>query len=124
MLIPAHNHPTRMARRRTRAIARGRKSFTSPTTFMARETHNSPPVPATTMREKRIASSNLALLQAWGWAHRVGLRAARAGLPNDEHAQADDGYAQPAQRRNRLTQHEISQQCHYPIPHGGRGEHE
>src|ERR1700731_1539300 len=118
MLIPAHSHPTRMARRRTRAIARGRKSLTSPTTFMARETHNSPPVPATTIRAKRIASNNLAVLQA----NRFSLRAARAvlgasrtGLPNDEHAQADDGNAEPAQWRDRLAQHEVTQQRDHAI---------
>src|ERR1700675_2510739 len=106
MPIPAHNQPTRMARKIKRAIARGRKSFTSPTTFMARETQSSPPVPATTIRKKRIASSKLALL-------RAALRAARVGLPHNEDAQADDGYPQPAQRRNRFAQHEISQQRHH-----------
>src|SRR5580704_13227247 len=113
MPIPAHNHPTRMARKIKRAIESGRKSFTSPTTFMARETQSSPPVPATTIREKSSASSKLALLQT----HWRVLRAARAGLPHDEDAQANDAYPQPTQRRNRLAQHEISQQCDYTVTH-------
>ena len=70
----------------TRAMAAGRKSFTSPTAFMARETHSSPPVPATTMSRKRITSSKLAALHAC-WA---ALKAARVALPYHQDTQADD----------------------------------
>src|SRR5208282_3149137 len=48
---PIHIHETRNARRTTPTSAAGRKSFTSPTAFMARETHNSPPVPAQITRK-------------------------------------------------------------------------
>jgi hypothetical protein len=43
---PAHIHGTRRTRGIKPSKANGRKSFTSPTTFMPRAMHNSPPVPA------------------------------------------------------------------------------
>ena len=52
MPTPNHIHFTRKARPMTRTMAAGRKSWTSPTCFMARETHSSPPVPATTIMKK------------------------------------------------------------------------
>src|SRR3984885_10393648 len=105
-LTPAHIHPTRRARPITRAMAAGRKSFTSPTAFIARETHSSPPVPATTMTRKRMTSSKLAPLHSCRAAFkacRAALKAARVALPDDQHTQADDSDTQPAQRRNRLA---------------------
>src|ERR1700733_11246425 len=93
-LTPAHIHPTRRARPITRAMAAGRKSFTSPTAFIARETHSSPPVPATTMTRNRMTSSKLAPLHCC----RAVLKASGVALPDDQHTQADDSDAQPAQR--------------------------
>src|SRR5271163_2142321 len=90
---PAHIQPTRRARPITRAMATGRKSFTSPTAFIARETHSSPPVPATTMSRNRTTSSTLAPAHA----RRAALKAARVALPDYQHTQADDRDTQPAQ---------------------------
>src|SRR5690348_16355002 len=53
---PSHIHGSFMARKITLANENGRKSFTSPTRFMARVTHSSPPVPAHTTKNKSIAS--------------------------------------------------------------------
>ena len=57
MPIPIHIHPTRAALHTNRASAAGRKSWTSPTAFMACETHSSPPVPAATISVRKTISS-------------------------------------------------------------------
>ena len=80
-------------------VAIGLSRLGAPTAFIARETHSSPPVPATTMTRKRMTSSKLTLLHSC----RAALKAARVALPDDQDTQADDSDPQPAQRRNRLA---------------------
>src|ERR1700675_664723 len=96
---PSHIQGTRSALRMTFASSVGRKLGLSPTTFIARETHNSPPVPATTIKLNRMKWGNLNLP-----------RRSRIGSADHKHAQANHRDTSPAQGRNSFPQHQISQQ--------------
>src|SRR5271156_637161 len=93
---PSHIQGTRSARRITFAPSIGRKLGASPTTFIARETHNSPPVPATTIRVNRMRCGNLNLL-----------RRSRIGTADHENTHTNNGYSGPPQGRHRFTQQQI-----------------
>src|SRR5215469_5960100 len=66
--------------------------------FIARLTHNSPPVPATTMKKKRTT---------WSILNRS--RRSRRGSADDQYSQADHGDACPAQERDDFAQDQITQ---------------
>src|SRR5260370_32639005 len=93
---PSHIQGTRSALRITFATSVGRKLGASPTTFIARETHNSPPVPATTIKIKRMKCRNLNLP-----------RRLRIGAADHKNAQANNRYTRPSQRRDFFTQHQV-----------------
>src|SRR5258705_12516802 len=95
---PSHIQGTRSARRMTFATSVRRKLGLSPTTFIARETHNSPPVPATTIKVNRMKWDNLNLP-----------RRSRIGSADHKDAQTNHRDTRPSQRRDSFTQHQISQ---------------
>src|SRR5450432_2775789 len=105
MAMPIHIHPTKNARRINRNSAAGRKSWTSPMSFIARVTHSSPPVPATIMIRNKMASRTSDF-------NRGG---ARMSVAHDEHAETNDGHAKPAQRRNGFPQQQVAQQRHHRV---------
>src|SRR6266581_3511917 len=110
---PSHIQGTRSALRMTFAISAGRKLEVSPTTFIARETHNSPPVPATTIKVNRMKWDNLYLP-----------RRSRIGPADHKNAQANNRDTRPSQGRNSFTQHQISQQRNHAISKRGSGLNE
>src|ERR1700730_3582891 len=93
---PSHIQGTRSALRITLATSVGRKLGASPTTFIARETHNSPPVPATTIKVNKMKCGNLNLP-----------RRSRTGAADHKNAEADNRYTGPSQGRNPFTQHQV-----------------
>src|SRR5277367_597911 len=90
---PSHIQGTRSALKITLATSVGRKLGASPTTFIARETHNSPPVPATTIRANRMKCGNLNLL-----------RRSRIGAADHENAHTNNRYTGPSQGRDSFYQ--------------------
>src|ERR1700722_286717 len=90
---PSHIQGTRSALRITFVTSIGRKLGASPTAFIARETHNSPPVPATTIRVNRMKCGDLNLL-----------RRSRTGAADHENAQTDNRYTGQSQGRDCFTQ--------------------
>src|SRR5450755_402560 len=109
MAMPIHIHPTKNARRINRSSAAGRKSWTSPMSFMARVTHNSPPVPATMIIRNKRASRTSDF-------DRCG---ARMRLADDEDAKTDDDHAEPTQWRDDFAEEQVAEQRHHRV--GKRG---
>src|ERR1700731_2512634 len=105
---PSHIQGTRSARRMTFATSAGRKLGLSPTTFIARETHNSPPVPATTIKPNRIKWGNLNLP-----------RGSRIGSADHKNPQANHRDTRPSQRRDSFTQHQVPQQRNHAVSKRG-----
>src|SRR5271170_262990 len=93
---PSHIQGTRSARRITFAASIGRKLGASPTTFIARETHNSPPVPATTIKVNKMKCGNLNLP-----------RRSRIGAADHKNAQANNRDTGTSQGRDSFPQHQI-----------------
>jgi hypothetical protein len=114
MPTPAHIHPTRRARRITRAIACGTKILHLSHRFHGAGNAQFPASAGHDDEQKEDHLNQTSCAPdsgcAQGW---------RVGLPNHKDTQADDGNPQPAQRRNRLAQHEISEQRGNAIAYRG-----
>src|SRR5271166_1427688 len=102
---PIHIHFRHKARPNTLTSAAGRKSWTSPISFMARETQSSP---ATCDHDQRKEEH---------FQHLWILRGAWIGAPNDEDAKANDSNTGPANRRNDLAKQQSGQQGDDGIRH-------
>src|ERR1035441_2547998 len=97
---PIQSQPTRSARKMKAAIARGRKSCTSPSSFIACVRQISPPVPVTTTKIRMEA------VRMSGRRSRDGPRLGRARrrAVDQENAEEDQKDASPARGRNLFVQ--------------------
>src|SRR5436305_6313251 len=124
--IPTHIHATRAARHTNCIRAAGRKSWTSPRAFIARETHNSPPVPAPITRNRKISSSTFIVSPEPAGGYR--LQSARQGKSRQCPTSATDlpfhreptTREWPQSRRKRRTQAERN--CNPPRSAPARSE--
>src|SRR5277367_2134502 len=112
MATPIHIQGTRKARKMTLAIWAGRKLGASPTVFIARDTHSSPPVPATTIRVNRMKSRTLVSL-------RNVLGRPWVCSADHEDPETDHRNARPAHRRDVFPEHEGTEQRHHPVSQRG-----
>jgi hypothetical protein len=112
-LTPIHIQGRRMERRTKLKIDPGLKSWISPMLFMARLTHNSPPVPATIMKKNR-ATSRSKMVNSRG----VGMSAA-----DDKDAKANYQDTQPSQGGDHLAQNEVTQDGDRGVGKGSGGLH-
>src|SRR5215469_9732870 len=110
MPTPIHIQPTPAARHTNRPSAVGRKSWTSPSAFMACETHNSPPVPAAMIRVRKTISSTSPFL-----------RGSRMGMTDNEDAKANHNDARPAQQVHSLAKEKQPKNGHHRIGKSGSG---
>src|SRR5271163_3537158 len=108
MPTPIHIQGTVSARRMTRSTCAGWKLGASPTTFIARETQSSPPVPATTIKKNKTKSRTGALLRSLQFGCFRGRGRIWTRPPDDKDAQADHCDSGPAQGRDPLAEHQVA----------------
>src|ERR1700730_11642389 len=98
------------------AIARGRKSLTSPSSFMACVRQISPPVPVTTTKIRMEA------VRMSGGLYRLS-GTVRSSV-DQQNAQENKNDAEGARRRNMFAKKQISEQRHQRIGNRGKRHHE
>src|SRR5579862_5652516 len=113
---PNHSQPTRNARSTNEKIARGRKSCTSPSNFMACVRQISPPVPVTTTKMRMEAVR----MSVW---NSLGSGAMRSAV-DQHHAEDDQHDSKPARRGNLFVQKQIGQQRNERVGNRGKRHHE
>src|SRR6266567_6689451 len=113
---PIQSQPTRSARRTNARIALGRKSWTSPSSFIACVRQISPPVPVTTtkMSMDAVRMSVGSLLRS---------RTMRRAVDQDD-AENDQNNSNPPGRGNLFVQKQVPEQRDKRIGHGGKRHHE
>src|SRR6266481_2550771 len=95
--IPNHIHGSRKDCRTNLRIDLGRKSWTSPTLFMARLTHNSPAVPDTTIKNRSEISSTVKRSCCAG-----------RGTTHEENTETNHGDSKPAQGGNDFSEKKVT----------------
>src|SRR5882757_2255560 len=113
---PSQSHLTRSARMTKDTIARGRKSCTSPSSFIASVRQISPPVPVTTTKMRMGAVRMSARLYGFSGAVRRAV--------DQKNAQKNQKNSGPARGRNVFAQEQKSEQRHQRVRDRGKRHHE
>src|SRR5580704_12018431 len=113
---PIQSQPTRSARKTNDRIALGRKSCTSPSSFIACVRQISPPVPVTTTKMRMDAVRMSVWSSLWSGAMRRAV--------DQDNAENNQNDPNPARRGNLFVQKQVCEQRDKRVSNRGKRHHE